>query len=465
MKLITTSSIVLATLLVGCGGTKESSSQPTNESITIQEESNNTKVVIPVALEPIVEINTTKEVDKTTIVQREKKIITKYSTIEIPTLVVVVNSLEKKETAPGTFNNLIFNEVSSYILSDTANKYKFIPAKEEQGKKDDGVIFINTDESHFSNATTSSEYLGKMRTVLEKVDNYIDFSKYAKGKKLSPLELHIIFLIAGGDSTLGDGVNSISARSTRLNTEIFTYDGVSLFEKGGLTTASTRQRGNISTKGTIIHESYHSLFGLADLYSNNGKGIGVYDMMANGNWSYISSSKLGDSPVGLSAPMQFETKILTYDKVFYSNNIIDTVVELKCSDNEAIRIINSSNNSEQFMIDCTNPNSKKDLSFSRTYGFGYDFFTTIYRYDSSKKDNNEDGIQDYNNHFRVGLVQNNNRNGLATKKSTLPSTLDNYYNGDIISSDKLNFYSGSSDFNIEVVGTNKSNGTMTIRIY
>lgn len=93
----------------------------------------------------------------------------------------------------GTSLNNYYNEV-------TCGKFQFVPASENSGTLNDGVIRVRIDEKHpIASVDAMRKIIGQ---AVEKVSRHINFSKYdANGDKtLAAKELALIFVSAGGEA-------------------------------------------------------------------------------------------------------------------------------------------------------------------------------------------------------------------------------------------------------------------------
>jgi M6 family metalloprotease-like protein len=205
---------------------------------------------------------------------------------------------------PTKTNN--FSSVNDYYKENSHNTFYFTPASETSGTANDSVIRVSLGSPHPAypsgdDAQFSQDSWAVATAALNAADPYINFASYDTdgNREITPDELHIVMILAGGEQAYGDAGNAVWAHSYSLPSPLY-RDGVNV--GGDYTQQGEMQGGHPATIGVLAHELGHSL-GLPDLYDygDDSLGLGVYSLMASGNWEYNTGNYPGSSPVHLDA--------------------------------------------------------------------------------------------------------------------------------------------------------------------
>lgn len=227
---------------------------------------------------------------------------------EQPLLVVQVSFSD--EVIENDFQSIIFSEnqqsVQDYFLKNSYGNYKVIPAIENQGTINDGVIDVTLDVVHpnchsKSDNTCQSKLNNVFTKAYEELDSDFDLSLYDidNDGSIEPQELSVMFIFAGNDKSSGTnkvptiwphkyGHNSVMIDGKRISAYCLFAD---------------YQHDHQSTMGVIAHELGHLMLGLPDLYSYKHHGsIGQWGLMGGGSWAKKPDDQYsGQTPVNMLA--------------------------------------------------------------------------------------------------------------------------------------------------------------------
>ncbi|MGF1841288.1 M6 family metalloprotease domain-containing protein, partial [Vibrio atlanticus] len=205
-------------------------------------------------------------------------------------LVIQVSFLD--EQIENDFQSTIFGEnqqsVQDYFLKNSYGNYKVVPAKENEGTKNDGVINITLDIDH-PNCHSKSEKncQTKLNNVFTKayeaLDVDFDLSQYDSNNdnSISAQELSVMFVFAGNDKSSG------TRKTPTIWPHKYAHSTVEIDGKriSAYCLFADYQGDHQSTMGVIAHELGHLMLGLPDLYSYQHDGsIGHWGLMGGGSW-------------------------------------------------------------------------------------------------------------------------------------------------------------------------------------
>ncbi|GHU61283.1 hypothetical protein FACS189418_0680 [Clostridia bacterium] len=226
----------------------------------------------------------------------------------------------------------------AYYQEATEGKIHLVPAKENQGEENDGIVRINIGYNHpDTNGVIDERNPNLTCDAIKKAAEYVDFSAYDSNDNgvIDSNELHIMIIAAGYERSSG----AISPSIWGHKWEMDPYPTIQ-----GKIFQSYTQFGekfhprfyaapdDMITIGIMCHELGHDL-GLPDLYYYNnpsglGDGLGTYSLMAY-SWATVEDDRYGAVPthfdaycledLGVIEPEVLEPAEL-YDKVLCSSD-------------------------------------------------------------------------------------------------------------------------------------------------
>jgi len=404
------------------------------------------------------------------------------ASLNVPTLVVVMNWTDYAETDASDWYNKFFNRdsnsVNRWFKETTAGTLNLVPVAETSGTKNDGIIMVSMGKKHPGGGdNTKFRDTEIVNAITSKtVDDNVDFAALDRNKDgvLNQKELQIIFIVSGGEMAIGDKEDhSIWAHSwsfpSKHGPEV---DGVHLMqhshdpEKGGsYARFGAHQGDHQATIGVIAHELGHSILDLKDYYdTGKGSGLGWYDVMSGGGWARKEGDNYaGETPTGYSAYNRIDSNL-----DMNVTNVSDTkILTLRCSSKDIIKLITSKEN-EYFLIACRD--TAKHYSDASLNYIDSDFtedrlFTTIYHVDSDKNGNKEDGDQTADHHYKVALLEKDTQTLMTSKRKIYADYDDVYIVGDKVKSNRLVLYDGTkTGYSLDVQASDYDARTMTIKI-
>ncbi|SUP92554.1 peptidase M6 [Vibrio owensii] len=246
---------------------------------------------------------------------------------EQPLLVVEVSFNDQKMVHD--FQQLVFGEnrqsVVDFYDKNSKGQYRVVPANENYGTTNDGVISVTVNQNHpdchsRSRGNDCEEKTNAVFTeAYQKLDQYINLAQYDADDSgsIDPTELSVMFIFAGGDMAANQ-VDRPSIWPHKFHHYKEYIDGVSISE---YCLFADFQLTHQSTLGVIVHELGHLMLGLPDLYSYSGTGsIGEWGVMGSGSWSMKPGDRYaGDTPVNMSAWSKHAAGFVTPDVAQRSN--------------------------------------------------------------------------------------------------------------------------------------------------
>jgi len=240
-------------------------------------------------------------------------------TVQLPLLLVRIEFNDYQfMNGSDTWNSKIFGNASgqlnSYYNEVSYGKFQFKEANESNGVVNDGIITVHLNRNHPGNTGFST----LAREAISIADDYVDFSAYDANNNgsLSRDELQIMFLVAGGEKSLGMSTG-IWARSSCLNPfEAPLYDGKKIMNcnsNGSYSAFGERHWNHDATIGVIAHELGHAVFRLRDLYDldQSSEGIGIFGLMSTGAWGKKQGEYLGQTPIHMIAWSKLKAGFVT----------------------------------------------------------------------------------------------------------------------------------------------------------
>lgn len=422
-------------------------------------------------------------------------VVFEETTVQIPTLVVIMNWTDYSENNPQVWYDKIFNKNANsvnrwYYDSSDAN-IELVPVNENSGISNDGIVTVGMNEAHPGGYSDISFRDTQIKNAIESftVNSAIDFKSYDTNGDggISRSEMQIIFIVAGGEESYGDSTsNSIWAHSWSFESnKAPKLDDVYLMRAASTTAASgnyskfgaTHSIGRIdehkASIGIIAHELGHSLFNLEDLYNDSygHSGLGYYDIMSGGSWGRKTIDDYeGDTPTQFSAYSKIDTGINT-DIVTITPTSSGKEIVLKCSSNEYLKLTTASSD-EYFLLECRDSarvDSDRtfytlDSTFTENRLFALLYHVDENKFSSTALANREEGTQSATNHYAVRLVERDTSFSLTSTDGVKAKFSDAYTQGQTIDSEKTKSYSGTLGYNILVDSSDYANRTMTFKI-
>ncbi|WP_150272722.1 M6 family metalloprotease domain-containing protein [Paenibacillus tepidiphilus] len=197
-----------------------------------------------------------------------------------------------------TFFGTTNRSVKDYYREVSQGRLNFVPATENAGTANDGIIKVHLNHAYTSGAGTVVE-------ALSAADPYINMASYDTDGDgyIQNDELKVVTILAGYEQSYGSSATqSVWAHFTSLgDTGAPVLDGKKVcvgYKGAGYTQQGERHADHQSTIGVLSHELGHML-GLPDLYDTDGSssGIGNHSLMSYGSWGSMAGEYLGATPV------------------------------------------------------------------------------------------------------------------------------------------------------------------------
>ncbi|MBT4521342.1 MAG: hypothetical protein HOC23_15185 [Halieaceae bacterium] len=256
------------------------------------------------------------------------------STKSYPILYIVLNFTDiSARVSPAEHYARIYTEPNSardYLKENFYDRVDLVPAKESQGTVDDGIVSVAINRAHPNTRNTSDPSFNQIGLeALQAAASFIDYESYdADGDgEIDTQELAVVFVYPGGTGASfepeGPEWPEMRAHVRWLSPE---YEaGEKVIYRATHTYETTFHEGQgvyypSVARATLIHELGHQLFGLLDLYDEDGSsepmtGWGL--MTGGGAWvgdfpqEYIRPHTTGYSKLvsGLSLETQVQEGI------------------------------------------------------------------------------------------------------------------------------------------------------------
>jgi M6 family metalloprotease-like protein len=232
---------------------------------------------------------------------------------EIPVMVVLINySDEKVDTADAVWAEKYFGDkdsVAVYYDDMSQGNLNLLPAEEDIGTPDDGIVEVTINEPLPDNARVWDDATVNLwKEYYQAVESEVDFSQFdinGDGVVL-PTELSVIFVVPGYDDTNGaEGLREtvwphmymIYSEYEAVNVD--DVDLVSYYMVPEHTYNYMKDKIGIVTLETLCHEFGH-LLGLPDMYdiTDYSLGIGPHGLMG-GSLIWLPDDEYNETPVEL----------------------------------------------------------------------------------------------------------------------------------------------------------------------
>ena len=212
------------------------------------------------------------------------------------------------------FNDSTFSKVRHYFKEASYNNIDLVPASENYGTSNNGVIVVTLPYNH---PNTGGDIWDTNRQITRDAliasDPYVDFGSFDIDGNgyLSSDELKIVIIVAGYETAYGGTSASCSPGVWAHTWSLFwseppTLDGKvvaswagngSYVQQGEWHCSTWDRPGHMATIGVTAHELGHTLL-LPDEYDTDGSsnGIGKWGLMGNGIWNACSGGYPGNCP-------------------------------------------------------------------------------------------------------------------------------------------------------------------------
>lgn len=189
------------------------------------------------------------------------------------------------------------NTLNSYYKYMSDGKFYWVPAEENYGDVNNGVIAVTIDEVHPDCNGVSENWFHCFNSVIAAATEYVDFSKYDKNgnKSLDKYELCLAFILGGAETSSG---STTIREPFGFHAYYKSYDPANALETDGVVVGGSGffgtgaiSGGKALSFGVFAHELGHYL-GAPDLYDTDGT---EYDY-AVGGASLMASGAHGSNP-------------------------------------------------------------------------------------------------------------------------------------------------------------------------
>lgn len=205
------------------------------------------------------------------------------------------------------FESVFFSaedSVKQYFNENSYNRFNVVPASENQGAYNDGIIDVNLNYNHPNfGGSYGSQSRNLVKDALAAANSHINYATYDSNNDgvLDSNELAVVLIVAGYENAYGGAASPeprVWAHKAELSSSN-TYDGKRF---ASYAIFGERHDSHRATMGIICHELGHLFFDLPDLYDRTGDsmGIGRWGLMGLGSWnSYDGHS--GNRPAHMLA--------------------------------------------------------------------------------------------------------------------------------------------------------------------
>jgi len=205
------------------------------------------------------------------------------------------------------FQNVFFSaqdSVKQYFSENSYNRFNVVPASENQGTYNDGIVDVKLNYNHPNfGGSYGTQSRNLVKDALAAANSHINYAAYDSNNDgvLDSNELAVVLIVAGYENAYGGAASPeprVWAHKAELSSSN-TYDGKRF---ASYAMFGERHDSHRATMGIICHELGHLFFDLPDLYDRTGDsmGIGRWGLMGLGSWnSYDGHS--GNRPAHMLA--------------------------------------------------------------------------------------------------------------------------------------------------------------------
>jgi M6 family metalloprotease-like protein len=322
----------------------------------------------------------------------------------VPLLVVLVAFSNRALTySSSAWSNAVFGMTGKTVntfYDETSNgRFRYLPAAENEGTTNDGVVRVTLSSSHPNTTTIGDTVRTAVKAALTAADASINYQAYDTNGdgSIENDELQLALVFAGYEAAYN------APPSPRIWAHQWSlYGSVPAPQLDGVYVGSWQGGyaliGEIhyspdhqATIGTLCHELGHN-FDLLDLYDtdNSSDGVGYHCLMGLGNWGKTSGdSYLGQTPVLLCA---YQRQILGFSDVQDAAGIGLSYALTQVSDStdacDILRIVTP--NSQQYFLVENRQLTGFDAGLSTAFGVSSGGGLAIWHIDESADDNATD---------------------------------------------------------------------------
>lgn len=278
---------------------------------------------------------------------------------KMPTLAVLISFSD--ESIIGTdeqWSEKLFgddsNSLNGYYLETSNNNMRIIPALEQEGIKNDGIVRVKLDRLH----PNSGEAIGQAGELLEEVfdqlQDQVNMTIYDKNDNgiIDHEELAIVSILAGYETTVSTPADYPQFRSHHSFSDISIgqVDNIGIMNMIYISELEYFSNSTaLSTNAVFAHEFGHQL-GLPDLYDTDGSsmGLGPFSLMAEGTNNYARGQRPGETIAYMDPWSYIQLKGLTPEVVTESGEYVLNSAE---TGNYNVIRINTENPDEYFLIE------------------------------------------------------------------------------------------------------------------
>ncbi|NOY62264.1 MAG: M6 family metalloprotease domain-containing protein [Gammaproteobacteria bacterium] len=270
--------------------------------------------------------------------------------------------------------------VRNYYYEASNRSIDILPAQENHGTSDDGVVgwlrlgaVTPSATADFVSALKSNKIAAD---ALAAAAQYVDFTRYDSNAdgQLTSNELGVAIILAGYELAYNRDENGRILGDDRTTPRIWGHSYSFYFGQSALPTPrqmvddrtvtvntvshgttysilAERHGDHSATLGIIVHELGHMLFGLPDLYDTSGSssGVGVWSVMSYGSWGQSTGDRYsGETP---SLPSAWERQALGWVTPVAPSPGAVLQIATAASDSPSIVKISTDTPNEYFLLE------------------------------------------------------------------------------------------------------------------